>query len=33
MQFSSEQEGRDRKPANYPVDTNPSLWATLTFVD
>lgn len=33
MQFSSELDGRDRKPEMHPVDSNPSLWATLTFVD
>lgn len=33
IQFSSDQEGRDRKPSAYPVDTDPSLWATLTFVE
>mgnify|MGYP004637212007 CR=1 FL=1 len=33
MQYSSELDGRDRKPEMHAVDTNPSLWATLTFVD
>ena len=33
MQYSAELEGKDRSPAKYAVDTNPSLWATLTFVD
>lgn len=33
MQFSSELDGRDRKPEMHNVDVNPSLWATLTFVD
>ena len=33
MQYSSALEGRDRTPAKHPVDTNPSLWAQLTFVD
>jgi hypothetical protein len=33
IQFSSDQTGRDRSPAAYPVDTDPSLWATLTFVE
>lgn len=33
MQQSAELEGRDRSPAIYNVDENPSLWATLTFVD
>lgn len=33
MQSSANLEGRDRKPAVYDVDTNPSLWGTLTFVE
>ena len=33
MQYSSELDGRDRKPEMHAVDTNPSLWAQLTFVD
>ena len=33
MQFSSELDGRDRTPDMHNVDANPSLWATLTFVD
>ena len=33
MQYSAQLEGRDRKPEMHPVDTTPSLWATLTFVD
>ena len=33
MQFSSELDGRDRKPEMHPVDSNPSLWATLTFAE
>ena len=33
MQYSSELDGRDRKPEMHAVDTNPSLWATLTFAD
>jgi len=33
MQCSANLEGRDRSPEAYPVDTNPSLWGTLTFVD
>ena len=33
MQFSSELDGRDRKPEMHDVDHNPSLWATLTFVE
>lgn len=33
MQCSAELEGRDRSPEAYPVDTNPSLWGTLTFVE
>ena len=33
MQCSAELEGRDRSPEAYAVDTNPSLWGTLTFVD
>ena len=33
MQYSSTLDGRDRKPEMHAVDTNPSLWATLTFVD
>ena len=33
MQYSSELDGRDRKPEMHDVDNNPSLWATLTFVD
>lgn len=33
MQYSAELDGRDRKPEMHNVDENPSLWATLTFVD
>ena len=33
MQYSADLEGKDRTPDKYPVDTNPSLWSTLTFVD
>lgn len=33
MQFSAELDGRDRTPSMHNVDANPSLWATLTFVD
>lgn len=33
MQFSAQMDGKDRTPDKYPVDSNPSLWATLTFVD
>ena len=33
MQYSANLDGADRKPAMWPVDTNPSCWATLTFVD
>lgn len=33
MQSSANLEGRDRTPASYDVDTNPSLWGTLTFVE
>lgn len=33
IQYSAELEGKDRKPEMHAVDTNPSLWATLTFVD
>ena len=33
MQFSTQLDGRDRKPELHNVDANPSLWATLTFVD
>ena len=33
MQYSANLDGRDRKPEMHAVDTNPSLWATLTFVD
>jgi hypothetical protein len=33
MQYSAQLDGRDRKPTMHAVDTNPSLWATLTFVD
>ena len=33
MQYSSELDGTDRKPEMHDVDHNPSLWATLTFVD
>lgn len=33
MQYSSELDGRDRTPDMHDVDHNPSLWATLTFVD
>ncbi len=33
MQCSANLEGRDRSPETYTVDTNPSLWGTLTFVD
>ena len=33
MQSSANLDGRDRTPADYDVDTNPSLWGTLTFVE
>lgn len=33
MQYSANLDGRDRKPEMHAVDTDPSLWATLTFVD
>ena len=33
MQSSANLEGRDRTPADYDVDNNPSLWGTLTFVE
>lgn len=33
MRCSANLEGRDRSPEAYPVDTNPSLWGTLTFVE
>jgi len=33
MQYSSELDGRDRKPEMHDADHNPSLWCTLTFVD
>ena len=33
MQFSADLNGTDRKPEMWPADTNPSCWATLTFVD
>lgn len=33
LQYSAELEGRDRAIDMHPADTNPSLWATLTFVD
>ena len=33
MQYSAKLDGTDRKPAMWPVDTNPSCWATLTFVE
>ena len=33
MQFSANLNGADRKPAMWPVDTNPSCWATLTLVE
>ena len=33
MQYSANLDGADRKPAMWPVDENPSCWATLTFVD
>ncbi|GEM_PF-61900 len=33
MQYSANLDGTERKPAMWPVDTNPSCWATLTFVD
>jgi hypothetical protein len=32
MQYTANLDG-DRTPEKHPVDTNPSLWATLTFVD
>lgn len=33
MQSSANLTGKDRTPAMYNVDENPSLWGTLTFVD
>ena len=33
MQYSANLDGADRKPEMWPVDTNPSCWATLTFVE
>ena len=33
MQYSANLDGRDRKPEMHNADANPSLWATLTFVD
>ena len=33
MQYSSDLTGRDRKPEMHDVDSNPSLWATLTFIN
>lgn len=33
MQSSANLEGRDRTPAVYNVDENPSLWGTLTFIE
>ncbi len=33
MQYSANIEGRERKPEMHDADNNPSLWATLTFVD
>lgn len=33
MQASAELEGRDRKPEMYDVDTDPSLWGTIRFVE
>lgn len=33
MQSSANLDGKDRSPAAYNVDGNPSLWGTLTFVD
>ena len=33
MQYSANLDGTDRKPTMWAVDTNPSCWATLTFVD
>ena len=33
MQYSANLDGKDRKPEMHAVDTNPSLWGTLTFVD
>lgn len=33
MQSSANLDGKDRTPEVYAVDTNPSLWGTLTFVE
>jgi len=33
MQYSAQLDGRDRKPTMHNVDENPSLWATMTFVE
>ncbi len=33
MQASADLNGRDRKPEMHDVDTNPSLWGTITFVE
>lgn len=33
MQASANLDGKDRTPEVYAVDTNPSLWGTLTFVE
>lgn len=33
MQSSANLDGKDRSPESYDVDTNPSLWGTLTFTE